>query len=286
MALSPIAPALVSLLLTGVIGQSQHAAEVISGNIYFEFAATSKKDLCKQFPILDILDDKNFFCGDPSSAARIPDDVQDHSDPSHPFGALSDRAAKNEDVSDRVVQNALKTFFGANEAQVQHLSSPIPFIHTDQSLRIMGQIARYTRQQLSSDSEDTHKVQSCCMPILLSGDTGTGKTYLLFKYLELLRSSGALNHLSDRASIFTLSAKFLRRNVEKLGKTVKESMSEAHGHLSSDIPRTPCSFILDEVLSHTTQSLLTFLAFLAPLPLACAFVSMLLDFSHIYTDIH
>jgi hypothetical protein len=106
---------------------------------------------------------------------------------------------------------------------------------------------KQTIPQVGSESEDTHFVRMC-VPVLLSGDTGTGKTYLLFKYLELLRSSGCLKHLCNDVSIFTLSAKFFRSNVENLGKKMKETMSEAHSTLSPDEPRKVCAFILDEVV--------------------------------------
>jgi nucleoside-triphosphatase THEP1 len=99
-----------------------------------------------------------------------------------------------------------------------------------------------------SEIEDTHcNTVQAWSPILLSGDTGTGKTYILFKYLELLRSSGAVELLSNDVSIFTLSAKFIRSNVEKMGSKIRDTISKAHGCLSQDEPRTFFSFILDEV---------------------------------------
>ena len=247
---SPIAPALVSLILTGAVGQSQHAADVIAGNlqVYFEFAASSKKELCEQFPILNGLDDHNFFCGDPKE--DIPEDTGDDS---HAFAALCERAERNGDVQDSDVEYALRKLFKTdpNLPFTTQAGRPtckaIPFIHTRHTLEIMGFIARrQTIPQVSSECEDTHFVRMC-VPILLSGDTGTGKTYLLFKYLELLRSSGCLMHLSNDVSIFTLSAKFLRSSVENLGKKMKETMSEAHSNLSPDEPRKVCAFILDEV---------------------------------------
>jgi len=210
--------------------------------IYFEFAASSKKDVCEQFPILNVLHDQNFSLQQHNIAVQ----GDNHEDSCHVFAALSERAADGHPIIDSDVQDAFRKVFKPPEAQIPISNSPTPFIHTQQSLSIMGRIASQTMLQLSSDLEDTHNLQTFS-PILLSGDTGTGKTYLLYKYLELLRSSGALEHLSHKVSIFTLSAKFLRSNVVKLGNKIKASMAEAHGRLESNDHRTACSFILDEV---------------------------------------
>jgi hypothetical protein len=250
---SPLAPALVSLLLTGVIGQSQHASEVISSNIYFEFGAISKADLLQQFPILSTFDDKTFLCGDPTERPQGP---ENDADATGMFEGLAMRAEEQGDVKDDDVHKVLRKLFKANEADAMQAPSRMPFIHTRQSLHIMGRIAReHTFRQVGSDTENTHRVQAWS-PILLSGDTGTGKTYLLFKYLELLRNSGALKRLSNDVSIFTLSAKFLRSNVEKLGEKMRDTIREAHGRLSQDEPRTLLTFILDEVTSSPAQEVL------------------------------
>jgi len=209
--------------------------------IYFEFAASSKKDVCEQFPILNVLHDQNFSSQQHNSAVQ----GDNHEDSCHIFAALSERAAKGQPISDRDVQDAFRKVFKPPQVQIRESKFPTPFIHTQQSLSIMGRIASQTMLQLSSDLEDTHNLQTFS-PILLSGDTGTGKTYLLYKYLELLHSSGAHEHLSHKVSIFTLSAKYLRSNVVKLGNRIKASMTEAHGLESGD-HRTACSFILDEV---------------------------------------
>ena len=248
---SPIAPALASLLLTGVVGQSQHAAEVICSNLYFEFGASSKAALCQQFPILSgltWLDDRKFVCGDPSERVQIHKDDEACS----LFEKLADRAEASGDVKDCDVQDALYRLFKDDKdgkAQNAQGLSTMPFIHTRQSLQIMSRIAReHTLRQVSSEIEDTHcNTVQAWSPILLSGDTGTGKTYILFKYLELLRSSGAVELLSNDVSIFTLSAKFERSNVEKMGSKIRDTISKAHGCLSQDEPRTFFSFILDEV---------------------------------------
>jgi hypothetical protein len=226
---SPIAPALVSLMLTGVIGQSQHAAEVICSNlkIYFEFSASSKAALCQQFPILSSLtwlDDRKFACGDPPERAQN----LKGEDSCLLFEKLADRAKENGDVKDCEVQDALYRLFKEKDRKAHNTQglSTMPFIHTRQSLHIMGRIAQeHTLRQVSSEIEDTHgnNVQAWT-PILLSGDTGTGKTYLLFKYLELLRSSGAVERLSNHVSIYTLSAKYRRSNVENMGSDMRDTI--------------------------------------------------------------
>jgi len=223
--------------------------------LYFEFAASSKKDVCQQFPILNVLHDQNFSCGNRSQQHNIAFEGEDHQDSCNVFDALSKRAFDGQKITDRDVQDALRKVFKAEEAQIMILKSPDPFIHTRQSLSVMGRIASQTIRQLSSESEDTHILQTYT-PILLSGDTGTGKTYLLYKYLELLRSSGALQCLDHKDSIFTLSARFLRSNVVNLGENIKASMTEVHRHLSPDDPRKACSFILDEVSPPPLKSLL------------------------------
>jgi hypothetical protein len=259
---SPIAPALVSLMLTGVVGQSQHAAEVVCSNlkIFFEFGASSKAALCQQFPILSSLtwlDDRKFVCGDPPAEGAQKIKAEDAC---RLFKELADRAEANGDVKDCHVQGALYRLFKEKDGKAHNTQglSTMPFIHTRQSLHIMGRIAQeHTLRQVSSEIEDTHSnnVQART-PILLSGDTGTGKTYLLFKYLELLRSSGAVERLSNDVSIYTLSAKYRRFNVENMGSEMRDTISKAyeqmkntiaHGCVSQDEPRTFCSFILDEV---------------------------------------
>ena len=246
---SPLAPALVSLLLTGVIGQSQHASEVISSKIYFEFCANSRADLLQQFPILSMLDDTAFVCGDPE---EVPQGLEADADANSMFEKL----AEKEEVLDEDVRQVLRKLFKADEAAMQAPGRTMPFIHTRQSLRIMGRIAReHTLRQVGSETEDTHRIPAWS-PVLLSGDTGTGKTYLLFKYLELLRSSGAVKRLNNDVSIYTLSAKFLRLNVEKLGSKMRDTIREAHGRLSQEEPRTFLTFILDEVTSSPAQEVL------------------------------
>ncbi len=236
-----------------MIGQSQHAAEVICGSIYFEFAAASKRELLEHFPILNILDEKSIFCGDPSPGKA--DDFRGHGDAGNFFGELSDRAQRNEKVEDSDVREALRKLFKAENSKAHVYENPfVPFIHTHTSLQIMGKISHnINSQNLSSELDDTCNLQSC-MPILLKGDTGTGKTYLLFKYLQLLHTSGALKHLCGKAKIITLSAKFLRPQVEGLGRYIKETVSESRP--SPDAPSKLCSFILDEVF--TPKPLLLF----------------------------
>jgi hypothetical protein len=240
-----LGPALASLLLTGVIGQSQHAAQVVRGRVFLEFAAESKEDLFAQCPMLFWLHHQNqtILCGDPQAPEPSGHGATDGSETF--LEELSRRAGRHGTVTDADVQTLFRKIFRSEGVQPRKSSAaPTPYVHTQQSLRIMWTIACSTMRQLSCE----RKAQPCS-PVLLSGDTGTGKTYLLFKYLELLRDSGVLENFHDKVSVWTLSAKFLRPNVEKLGKKIKDSVAEAHAHLATaDHPLPVCPFILDEVL--------------------------------------
>jgi hypothetical protein len=234
---SAIAPALASLLFSDVVGQSQQAAEVISQpmQLFFEFAAESKEDILEQFPVLRRLEQGQVVCGDPRRG-----------DPGAGAGGmalfyeLSKRAeTETNTVRDEDVQEALRGMFNIQESKQQRKSAPNPwpYVHTPQSLLLMGYIAQHTLQQHTSTSEDVNS-----QPILLSGDTGTGKTYLLRKYVELLYFSGVLVSHSTKINTWTLSAKFDRSHIEALGKEMRKKMKMMKGKC-----REWRAFILDEV---------------------------------------
>ena len=241
---SVIAPALASLLFTNVVGQSQQAAEVFdtSKQIFFEFAAESEKDLFHQFPILRMLQREQVICGDPPDSKSVEDrDESEH----NPFHALSQRAEiEKSPVSDELVREALREIFRVEpRPQKKGGRPPWPFVHTPQSLLVMGTLAWHTLQQLSSRSEDI-----CSIPILLSGDTGTGKSYLLRKYVELLYSSGVLD--GSMIHTYILSARFDRDQVQKLGAHFLKSMKKIEG---AQYQWSAC--ILDEVFSSACMHL-------------------------------
>ena len=118
---TPLAPALVSLILTGVVGQSQHAAQLIDPQkfIYFEFGATSQDNLCDQFPILKCLKEK-IWCGDPAQGHAH----KDRDDDCRHFSELLEQASNSiGSVRDADVQNALRKMFrGTGRANVLGLA--------------------------------------------------------------------------------------------------------------------------------------------------------------------
>lgn len=137
--------------------------------------------------MLSMLDNGSIVCGDPPvldpHLGMHTSGGTSHSE--QLLQELSKRTCSNGRVSDSDVQQLLRQVFGSVEAQSRKSSTaPTPYIHTRQSLQIMHQIACCTMHQLGSEL-NTHMAHPCT-PVLLSGDTGTGKTYLLFKYLVRL----------------------------------------------------------------------------------------------------
>lgn len=133
--------------------------------------------------MLALLDQESILCGDPPSSEPYHHIATDHSDSQQLLEELSKKTASNATlVSDGDVQQLLRRVFRSEATRSCKTSAaPTPYIHTRQSLQIMYQIACYTMNQLGSE-HNMHTAHPCS-PILLSGDTGTGKTFLLFKYL-------------------------------------------------------------------------------------------------------
>ena len=150
------------------------------------------------------------------------------------FYELSQRA-ETETVRDEDVQEAIRRVFNVEENRQQRTAHiRWPYVHTPQSLLVMGNIAQHTFQQFFSKSEDVDS-----KPILLSGDTGTGKSYLLRKYVELLYFSGVFEPNTTQITTYTLSAAFQRSHIEELGEAMRNKMKR--------IPKSWRAFILDEV---------------------------------------
>jgi hypothetical protein len=132
--------------------------------------------------MLALLDDKSIFCGDPPSPEPYHRIATGDSDSKQLLEELSKKAASNVTVSDGDVQQLLRRVFRSEATRSCKTSAaPTPYVHTRQSLQIMYRIACCTMNQLGSE-HNMHTAHPCS-PVLLSGDTGTGKTFLLFKYL-------------------------------------------------------------------------------------------------------
>ena len=243
----PLAGALMSLIICGTIGQAQSEAEVVLNSIFLECAAASREDAVKRIPVLSILPADRFKV---SNYEALPDYV----DELHPsFQKLCEKASQGS-VTDSDVEEALRNLYDAKGEKMLQPRLQTPFIHTSLSLKVMGLVASRVKHQLRVKTDSGELVG--VFPVLLSGDTGTGKTYLLFKFLELLRSSGAVPTLEETVNIFTISAAFQRQQVCSLGKRIRDRVRNAQGHATTRSVNRVCAFILDEITGSSAQEVL------------------------------
>ena len=238
----PICGALISLILCGVIGQAQFDAEVVLKPVFLEFEAASRDDAIIKFPMLSVLKPDRFKV---SKWPRTDDSAHFRKVP-EPFQLLAEKIRKCAcRIEDCDVVKAIRSVFGVSDEQKMKMRHTTPFVHTAQSLEIMGLVAFRTCVQLKDGADSSRG----SLPVILSGDTGTGKTYLLFKFLELLRSSGAVPFLGESVNIYTISAGFQERQVNRLGRKMRELIRVAHTKSSKAV----CAFILDEMTGSSAQ---------------------------------
>jgi hypothetical protein len=252
----PLCAAMVSLFACGVIGQAQHAAEAVQGSIFVELAAESAEEIAAKLPVFAWLEPTKRAIAHSKGSKKISDGmhVVDEGD-NQAFEQLVQNAGQVS-VTDEHVMEALRAFFGGSSAAVpcerlqMDKDSEIPFVHNARSLRTMAAVASRVKAFISRKSS---------APVLLSGDTGTGKTYLLIKFLELLRKSGALHKSVDVGflRIYTLSAAFRREHIVALGADIRTDIFNRTRRSKGTGHDKLYPVVLDEITSSSAQEALT-----------------------------
>ncbi|EKX40298.1 hypothetical protein GUITHDRAFT_113541 [Guillardia theta CCMP2712] len=232
---------IISYFLWGVVGQLHLQPIVLrhATSLYAEIVCDDSSSLKRRFPILKLVPPQRISVISPF-VINLDDSVSNLSPSFHQLV----QSCTHRPVYDRDVMRAMQALFEVNSDAGSPNKQPLPFVYTPLALTIISKIALQVKQAFQAEATGT-------FPVLLSGDTGTGKTYLLYKFLELLMGSGVLENLSDTVSIYTLSARFKTREIEELGLEIKkEAFNKSAGKSKRrEVPMV----ILDEVTSSPAQ---------------------------------
>ena len=169
---------LLSIIVCGISGQTFRMSGVIPPGVPIMFEADAED--CEYMPLLNCLNSPEF-----SVADSIGPSTMLHLRPTSCLLFMSeqmDREYSDSDVLDGLCTDmmAMGIVVDAHRAKKLMPRPALPYLHTKQSLETMSQVHHRLMRFLQNGYKGT-------LPVVLVGETGCGKTYLLKKLIELYR---------------------------------------------------------------------------------------------------
>jgi hypothetical protein len=183
----PAGPAVLSLLVFGVTGQAQDRPVVVDAGTVLVIEVPA--GACASLSFLSLVD---WARSGPSRARPVPEDDRMRglvAEACARLLALADRteAVPPRDIREEEVLRALSSVPADHPLppNVGRISGAIPFRHTPITCRAMAAIlSRFGSSAPVGTGRNTWTVAS--IPVVLSGDTGVGKSYLIQKLCVML----------------------------------------------------------------------------------------------------